>query len=243
MAWSDEFNGPDGAPPDRAKWFVQTGGDGWGNDELEYYTSRTQNVRQEAGNLVLEARKENYSDSDGVRRNYTSARLNTEKRFSQRYGRFEARLKIPTGSGLWSAFWILGDNFSSVGWPDCGEIDAMENIGSEPATLHGALHGPGFYGKTALAAAYKLPRGRLGDDFHLFAVEWEPGVVRFFVDDVLFSARTPADLGPGKSWVYDHPFFIILNLAVGGAMPGRPDDSTVFPQRMLVDYVRVYVRK
>lgn len=243
LRWSDEFNGPNGSPPDPTKWVVVSGGNGWGNAELQYYTPRSQNVRQEDGNLVIEARKERFTGPDGVQRNYTSARLNTKGRFSQRYGRFEARIQIPSGQGVWPAFSLLGDDFSTVGWPACGEIDIMENVGNEPAVIHGSMHGPGYSGGAPLTAVYELPQGRFSDRFHVFAVEWEPQAVRFFVDGELYATRTPADLPPGKRWVFDHPFFLVLNLAVGGNMPGSPAASTVFPQRMLVDYVRVYSRK
>jgi beta-glucanase (GH16 family) len=243
LEWSDEFNGPNGSPPDPKNWVLESGGNGWGNNELEYYTPRSKNVREENGNLVIEAIKEKFVGKDGVRRDYTSARLKSEGRFSQRYGRFEARIQIPSGQGAWPAFWMLGDDLSTKGWPDCGEIDIMESLGTAPDKIQGSLHGPGYSGTNPLTAAYRLPRGRFSDAFHVFAIEWEPQVVRFYVDNALYATRTPADLPIGKPWVYDHPFFVLLNLAVGGDLPGRPGDSTVFPQRMLVDYVRVYARK
>jgi len=243
LTWSDEFNGTNGSPPDPTKWVVERGGSGWGNDELEYYTARSQNVRQEHGNLVIEAVKERFTGSDGIQREYTSARLKTEGLFRQRYGRFEARIQIPAGKGLWPAFWMLGDDYSTVGWPKCGEIDIMESIGSEADSIRGTLHGPGYTGLPALTTAYKLPHGRFSDGFHVFAIEWEPQAVRFYVDAELYATKTPADLPGGTRWAYDHPFFVILNLAVGGNWPGSPDEATVLPQRMLVDYVRVYVRR
>ncbi len=244
LTWSDEFNGPDGSAPDPGKWVVESGGHGWGNNELEFYTARPKNVRQENGHLVIEAIKENFTGAEGTQRNYTSARLKTQGRFSQRYGRFEARIQIPSGKGMWPAFWMLGDDFSTAGWPACGEIDIMESAGdAEPAMIHGSLHGPGYSGTNPLTSAYTLPRGRFSDGFHVFAVEWAPQVVRFLVDGELYATKTPSDVPAGKRWVYDHPFFVLLNLAVGGNMPGSPENSTVFPQRMLVDYVRVYSRK
>ena len=241
LVWSDEFNGANGAPPDQTKWIVESGGDGWGNNELEYYTSR--NIRQENGHLVIEAMKQTFTGPDGVRRNYTSGRVKTDGRFSQQYGRFEARIRIPRGRGLWPAFWLLGDDFSTVGWPACGEIDIMENAGQNTSKISAALHGPGYSGRNALVSSYVLPRGRLSDNFHVFALEWEPQALRFYVDAQIYATKTPADLPPGKRWMYDHPFFMILNLAVGGDLPGNPDSSTVFPRRLLVDYVRVYSRK
>ncbi|HWX54111.1 MAG TPA: glycoside hydrolase family 16 protein [Verrucomicrobiae bacterium] len=240
LTWSDEFNGPKGAPPDATKWVVVTGGNGWGNHELEYYTARDQNVRQENGKLVIEAVREQFTGPDGVQRNYTSGRMKTAGKFSQQYGRFEARIKIPSGRGIWPAFWMLGDDIATARWPACGEIDIMEANGSKASTNFGSLHGPGYSGRNPLTATYDLPHGKFRDRFHIFAIEWEPEVVRFYVDGHLYSTRTPADLPAGKRWVYDHPFFVILNLAVGGDFPGNPDDATAFPQRMLVDYVRVY---
>ncbi len=243
LVWSDEFDGPTGAAVDASKWSFDVGGNGWGNNELETYTSRTSNAHLEAGSLVIKALKETFTGSDNITRNYTSARLLTRNKFSQAYGRFETRIKIPYGQGLWPAFWMLGDNIDTAHWPNCGEIDIMENIGKEPSIVHGTFHGPGYSGGSGISAAYSLPSGqKFSDDFHTFAVEWEPNVVRFYVDGLLYKTRTPADLPTGTSWVFDHPFFIILNVAVGGGWPGNPDASTVFPQQMLVEYVRVYQR-
>jgi beta-glucanase (GH16 family) len=242
LKWSDEFNGPNGSEPDWSKWVSESGGNGWGNRELQYYTHRPQNVRQENGNLVIEAISEQFRGPDGVKRNYTSARLKTDGRFSQRYGRFEARIQVPTGKGVWPAFWMLGDDFRTAGWPACGEIDIMEIIGSEPAIIRGSVHGPGYSGTNPLTKAYALPKGEFTNEFHIFAVEWESQELRFYVDGKLYATKTPGDLPPGQRWVFDHPFFIILNLAVGGDLPGNPDESTVFPRRMMVDYVRVYSR-
>jgi beta-glucanase (GH16 family) len=243
LTWSDEFNGANGSLPDSSKWIMETGGNGWGNNELETYTNRTENAHQQDGNLVITANKEVYTGSDGITREYTSARIKTKGLFAQQYGRFEARIQITQGQGLWPAFWMLGNNFDQVGWPTCGEIDIMENIGKEPAIVHGSMHGPGYSGNNGLTAAYTLPTGNFADAFHIFSVEWEPNVVRFYVDGNLYETRTPADLPAGKTWVFDHPFFIILNVAVGGNWPGSPDPTTVFPQNMLVDYVRVYTKK
>ena len=240
LTWSDEFNGPNGSAPDPSKWTFITGGSGWGNDELEYYTARPENAHVEDGNLVVTALKEDYTDAKGVTRNYTSARLQTMGKFSQAYGRFEARIKIPYGQGIWPAFWMLGADTPTVHWPAAGEIDIMENIGREPATVHGTIHGPGYSGAHGIGAPYSLPSGRFADDYHVFAIEWEPNQIRFYVDDHLYETRTPADLPPGTKWVYDHPFYILLNCAVGGRWPGNPDATSTFPQKMLIDYVRVY---
>src|SRR5246127_1121757 len=243
MVWSDEFNGPNGSPVDSSKWVSETGGGGWGNNELEYYTNRLANAFQQDGNLVIKVLQEKYVGPGDVSRNYTSARLKTQGKFSQAYGRFEARIKIPRGQGIWPAFWMLADDIGKSGWPDCGEIDIMENIGKEPGLVHGTIHGPGYSGDNGIGAPYALPGDqRFADDFHVFAAEWEPNAIRFYVDDHLYETRTPADLPKGAKWVYDHPFFVLLNVAVGGGWPGNPDATTVFPQTMLIDYVRVYAR-
>jgi beta-glucanase (GH16 family) len=245
LVWSDEFNGPAGAGVDTGKWTAETGGGGWGNQELEYYTNTTQNASLDgAGNLVIKAIKETLPRKYRCwygQCQYTSARLITKNKFSQAYGRFEARLKIPYGQGLWPAFWMLGSNIDTVNWPNCGEIDIMENIGKEPSIVHGTIHGPGYSGANGIGAAYTLSGGqRFADGFHVFAVEWQPNVIRWYVDGILYQTRTPSDLPAGTNWVFDHSFFMILNVAVGGGWPGNPDATTIFPQTMLVDYVRVY---
>jgi beta-glucanase (GH16 family) len=240
LTWSDEFNQPDGSPPDPTKWKIETGGNGWGNEELEYYTARPENLHVKNGNLEMIALKATYTGPNGVIRNYTSARLNTQGKFDQAYGRFEARIKIPYGQGIWPAFWMLSNDIEKVGWPTGGEIDIMENIGREPAIVHGTIHGPGYSGGKGIGAPYAITTGRFTDDYHVFAAEWEPNQIRFYVDDHLYATRTPADLPARNKWVYDHPFFVILDLAIGGGWPGNPDGTTVFPQTMLVDYVRVY---
>jgi len=244
LSWHDEFDRPDGSRPDPGKWAYDLGGNGWGNQELESYTNRLENARIEKGNLVITALPEHFTGPDGVTREYTSARLKTLGRFSQKYGRFEARIKIPGGQGMWPAFWMMGDDIERVDWPRCGEIDIMENVGKEPGMVHGSLHGPerGSLPKD-LMQSFALPaEQRFSDDFHLFAVEWQPELIRFYVDSSSygsFDTRSPV----GGSWVFDHPFFILLNVAVGGDWPGPPDASTKFPQSMLVDYVRVYTAR
>jgi len=245
LVWNDEFSGADGSSPDSSKWTYDTGGKGWGNQELEYYTKRKENARIEKGNLVITTRRETYTGADGVTRDYTSARLKTQGLFAQAYGRFEARIKIPEGQGMWPAFWMLGEDIPSAGWPKCGEIDIMENVGKEPGTVHGSLHGPSTAGSTSdLTSIFNLPAGQnFADDFHLYAIEWEPDMVRFYVDSNLYATFNSSQWPAGGKWVFDHPFFIILNLAVGGNWPGSPDASTRFPQSMLVDYVRVYTKR
>jgi beta-glucanase (GH16 family) len=240
LTWSDEFNGPNGSSPDSAKWKFDNGGGGYGNNELETYTNRTVNAHQEDGHLVIIARKEDLTGPDGIPRHYTSARLNTHGHFSQAYGRFEASIQLPTGKGIWPAFWFLGDDIDTNPWPKCGEIDTIENIG-DPATIYSTIHGPGYSGDYAIPAKFPLPAGEsVTNGFHLYSVEWSPNDIKFFFDDHLIAHRTPADLPAGTHWAFDHPFFIILNLAVGGSWPGNPDETTTFPQQMLVDYVRVY---
>jgi beta-glucanase (GH16 family) len=243
LVWSDEFEGPAGALVDATKWRFDLGGGGWGNQELQTYTDRARNAHLSGdGSLVIDVLREAHTGPDGIAREYTSARLKTQGVFTHAYGRFEARLKVPYGQGIWPAFWMLGHDITTVGWPACGEIDVMENIGREPAVVHGTIHGPGYSGAASLGGAYTLSSGRFADAFHVFAVEWEGEVLRWSVDGQLYLTRTPANLPAGTRWVFDHPFFVILNVAVGGSWPGNPDQTTVFPQQMLVDYVRVYRR-
>jgi len=245
LTWQDEFDGAAGASFDSTKWAADTGGHGWGNQEREFYTTRAENVSLDGdGHLVITARAESpaagYQCWYGACL-YTSTRLKTTDRFEQAYGRFEARLRIPRGQGLWPAFWMLGADIGSVGWPQCGEIDIMENIGREPNAVHGTMHGPGYSGANGIGGTAQAP-GPLADDFHVFAVEWEPGSVRWFVDGRAYFQATAASLPAGARWVFDHPFFLLLNVAVGGNWPGDPDAGTTFPQQMVVDYVRVYQR-
>lgn len=242
--WRDEFDGPPGASFDRAKWVADTGGHGFGNQERQFYTTRTENAALDGdGHLVITARAEPSSSTYQCwygRCLYTSTRLKTKGLFAQSYGRFEARIRVPRGQGLWPAFWMLGANIDSLGWPQCGEIDILENIGREPAIAHGTLHGPGYAGAGGISGADTLSSAVYADDFHIFAVAWRPTEIRWFVDGRQYHRLTPADLPPGTKWVFDHPFFLLLNVAVGGSWPGDPDASTTFPQQMVVDYVRAY---
>jgi beta-glucanase (GH16 family) len=246
-AFKDEFNGPPGSSIDVPRWTAEVGGSGWGNQELEYYTNSADNAYQDgAGSLVIKAVKLapplNLSCWYGPCQ-YTSARLITKQKFDLKYGRFEARIKIPRGQGVWPAFWLLGNNIDSVSWPQCGEVDIMENIGREPSIVHGTIHGPGYSGANGIGAPYAAP-GNLpfADDFHVYTIEWTTNQIRWYVDGQAYKTVSPQDLPAGKQWVYDHPFFIILNFAVGGLWPGSPDATSVFPQTMMVDYVRVYQR-
>lgn len=233
LVWADEFAAD---KLDLQSWQIETGGHGWGNHELENYTGRQENLRLENGMLVIEARQEKFGGSD-----YTSARIKTAGLREFTYGRFEARIKIPAGQGIWPAFWLLGAESATAGWPERGEIDIMENIGKEPATSYATLHGPGYYGATGYGGSKKIAQGKLADDFHIYSVEWDATQIRWYLDGQLYHQASPSTV-PGK-WVFDHGFFIILNLAIGGDWPGAPDTSTRFPQQMLVDYVRVYKRK
>lgn len=266
LIWQDEFD-IDGQPnPANWDYNIGTGENGWGNGELQYYTDRPENVTVQNGMLIITVREESYEGSD-----YTSARLLTKGKFEQKYGRFEARMRLPSGKGLWPAFWMLGNNIevesdddtSTYQWPFCGEIDIMENKGSNPTIVSGAVHGPGYSGGTPILKEYDLVNERVDSEFHVYGIEWGPDYVNFYIDDVLYNQITPDDI-PNISipdfyqdvftdsleyslyeekwnqWVYDHPFFMLLNVAVGGGFDGPPNSETVFPQTLLVDYVRVY---
>jgi beta-glucanase (GH16 family) len=229
LVWSDEF---DGETLNTRNWLFDKGAGGWGNNEWQYYTDRPENVRIENGVLIIEARNEEY-----LAWKYTSARIKTHYLQSWTYGRIEARIKLPVGGkGIWPAFWMLGENVATARWPTCGEIDIMENIGN-PTTVYGTVHGPGYAGSNAISKAFVSPVD-LSADFHIYAVEWEADEIRWYVDDQLYHT-VRRDQVPGE-WVFDHPFFILLNLAVGGNWPGYPDETTIFPQQLQFDYIRVY---
>lgn len=236
LEWSDEFNGQKGASPEASKWSydIGTGLNGWGNQELQYYTNRPENISMDgSGNLVINAQKESFAGSP-----FTSARIKTQSSLNTKFGRIEARIKTPYGPGLWPAFWMLGSNINTVAWPQCGEIDIMELRGQEPNVIHGTIHGPGYSAGNGISKSHTLLNNRFDNDFHLFAIEWSEGQIDFFVDDFLYNRIVQADV-PGE-WVYDQPFFITLNLAVGGTFLGFPTDQTTFPQKLTIDYVRVY---
>jgi beta-glucanase (GH16 family) len=207
---------------------------GWGNNELQYYTNRPENVLVEDGMLKITALQEDFEGSS-----YTSGRILTRGKMEQTYGRFEARIKLPWGQGVWPAFWLLGDDSDgTVSWPQIGEIDIMENRGQEPTLISGSVHGPGYSGGDAITKDYVLTNDRFDTDFHIFGVEWGPNYINYYVDGDLYNQITPADVT--GEWVFNHDFYIIINLAVGGNYAGSPNASTVFPQEMLVDYVKVY---
>lgn len=235
LVWSDEFEG-DSINPEN--WGYDLGAGGWGNGEAEYYTSRSENSRIEDGLLVIEARQEKYEDSY-----YTSARLKTQDLQEFQYGRIEARIKVPAGKGLWPAFWMLGNDFSrtvgiGVPWPNCGEIDIMEYIGKEPDLIMGTVHGPGYAGAVGIGK-WNRQNYNIADEFHTYAIEWEEGKISWFYDDVEYFSVVKADVG-AREWVFDKPFFIILNMAVGGQLPGPIGLDVKFPVQMYVDYVRVF---
>jgi beta-glucanase (GH16 family) len=252
LVWSDEFD-VDGAP-NPENWNFQIGDGsaqgipGWGNNELQYYTDRPENVKVENGVLAITARQESFQGS-----NYTSARLITRGLFEKQYGRFEARIKVPYGQGYWPAFWMLGVPETIIvdgeeveeEWPQIGEIDIMENVGDEPNVAFGSIHGPGYSGGESIGKDWVLENDRYDTGFHVFGIEWSPNRINYYVDDVLYQSLTPEDVdeetdGEGV-WVFnDRPFYMILNVAVGGNLPGNPTPETVFPQSMIVDYVRVY---
>ncbi len=232
IVWHDEFEEP---ALNLEKWTFDIGGNGWGNQELQAYTNRPENVRVEDGMLVIEARHE----EELIRgREYSSARLKTQGLHAWQYGRIEARLKLPYGQGIWPAFWMLGDNLYQKGWPAAGEIDIMEFIGREPDHIYATVHAPGYSGGDGAGSSITVPADSLRNDFHVYAIEWEENEIRWYFDDRQYFKLTHTDVP--DEWIFDHPFFIILNLAVGGRWPGYPDDTTVFPQFLYVDYVRVY---
>lgn len=241
LVFADEFNNIN-----TANWTFETGGGGWGNNERQYYTAGQnafiQNDAQAGGNvLVIEARRDNPANYNCWygRCEYTSTRLISRDKKTFTHGRIEARMKLPQTQGIWPAFWMLGNNIGSAGWPNCGEIDIMEHVGYEPTTTHGALHGPGYSGNTPFMGTHNLGE-YVNVNYHVYAVEWDANGIRWFRDNIQFYSVTRTQIQGYGNWVFDSPFFLLLNVAVGGNWPGSPDAGSVFPQRMYVDYVRVY---
>lgn len=243
LVWSDEFDQPENSAPDSAKWNYDLGAGGWGNNELETYTNSRDNAfvaadpqAADGRALVIRAIK--------TTGGYSSARLLTQGKFAARYGRIEARLKSTNGRGLWPAFWMLGENIANAGWPACGEIDIMEIVGANPTRAYGTLHGPGYSGSNGISSGFTLPANATYDTaYHVFAIDWSPEKIVWSVDGAGYHTVTPASLPAGGRWVFkDASFFLLLNLAVGGNWLGSPDASTVFPQALTVDYVRVYAQ-
>ncbi|MEM8896234.1 MAG: glycoside hydrolase family 16 protein [Bacteroidota bacterium] len=232
LQWEDNFEGPAGEAPNASNWNYDLGGGGWGNSELQVYTNLSENVALDGnGNLVITAIRDGF--------NYTSARVQTQGKVEFTYGRFEARLKTPYGPGIWPAFWLLGGNIDEVSWPQCGEIDLMELRGQEPSEIAGSIHGPGYSGGDAITTDFELENDRFDADFFVYAIDWGPDFIDFFVNDELYQRITPDDLD-GDEWVFDHDFFILFNIAVGGTYVGFPSPDTPFPQTMTIDYVRYY---
>lgn len=239
LIMADEFDGPEDSPPNPAVWTYDVGGDGWGNEQLEFNTDRVENVSLDGqGNLRIIALEESFMGND-----YTSGRIKTQGLVELKYGRVEARMKLPEGQGLWPAFWMLGANIDEVPWPGCGEIDIMEYQGQRPERMFGSLHGPGYSGGAAISRDLVLDGGdTFASDFHIFAVDWDPGRITFSVDDEVYGIIRSAEVSSLGAWVFDHEFFVILNLAVGGTLGGPVGPDTVFPAEVLVDYVRFYER-
>jgi beta-glucanase (GH16 family) len=235
LVWEDQFEGPAGQLPNAGNWRFDVGTD-WGNQQLEYDTDRPENASLDgSGNLAITARKESFQGSA-----YTSARITTQDLFEPQEGLFEARIDLPSGQGVWPAFWLLGANIETVPWPGCGEIDIMEFRGQEPSIVLGSLHGPGYSAGDALTRSFYLDDARFDTNFHVFSVEWNENSISWFVDGIRYQTINRSDV-PGE-WVFDHSFYIILNVAVGGSFVGWPSPDTAFPQTMLVDWVRVYER-
>ena len=241
LVWSDEFNGSLNTPVDRRRWRQETGG-AWGDGELQSDTSRTANAYQDGrGRLVIAARAERFQGTDSITRHYTSARISTKDRYAFRYGTFEARLQTPVGRGIWPAFWALGTDIDRSGWPECGEIDVMEQLGHEPAKTLGTIHGPRNGGERDYKPGHSIVHtAPLSEAFHTYGVQWLPDSIQFYFDGRPYGAIAAADLPAGSRWVFDHPFHLLLNVAIGGPWAGSPDASTTFPQALRVDYVRVY---
>jgi len=250
LVWSDEFNGAAGTFPDAANWNYDVGNNGgWGNGESEFYCAAGSNAApcsaanpnafmNGSGSLVIRARR----DAQGT---WTSARMHTSGKVSVQYGRIEARMRLVPASGLWPAFWMLGTNIGSVGWPSCGETDIMEwVINYGPSVTSSALHGPGYSGGGNIGVQAGFPNGTRVDDpnFHIYGVLWSPDQIQFYRDSTsnIIRTITPANIPPGTTWAYNHPFFILLNQAVGGNWFPGPDGSTPAVDDVLVDYVRVY---
>jgi beta-glucanase (GH16 family) len=234
IAWSDEFSG---TALDLNVWNQETGNgsNGWGNNELEYYTNNSKNTFVSNGNLVIEARRETTNNF-----NYTSGRMTTQNKKFFTFGRIDIRAKLPVGKGIWPALWMLGTNIPTAGWPACGEIDIMELIGTYPARVNGTLHWKATNGSHASTGAdYTLSSGDFSQQFHVFSIIWTNNEIKWYIDDQLFVSASAADVGTA-----DYPFnsdqFFIFNVAVGGNWPGSPDNTTTFPQRIFVDYVRVF---
>ncbi len=240
LVWADEFNYR--GLPDSAKWGYDVGGHGWGNNELEYYTAkRKENASVENGHLIIEARREAFESND-----YTSARLVTKGKGDWTYGRFEVKAKLPTGRGTWPAIWMLASNqtYSKDFWPDNGEIDVMEAVGFNPDSIFATVHCRAYYHSigTQKTVGTKVPTSRTAE--HVYAVEWTPKQIDTFVDGRKYFSFANDGKKDYKTWPFDKPFHLLLNIAVGGGWGGQKGiDDSIWPQKMEVDYVRVYQKK
>lgn len=234
LVWSDEFSGNAVSNTDW-NFEIGNGSGGWGNNEKEYYTSSPKNVFLSNGNLIIEARKEAISGF-----NYSSARMTTQNKKTFMYGRIDIRAKLPVGKGIWPALWMLGTNIATNPWPACGEIDIMELIGTYPSRVYSTMHWKPVTGtNTSKGSQYDLTSGNFSDKFHVFSLVWSQDLMKVYVDDQLYHTVTKADMA-GANYPFNASQFLIFNVAVGGNWPGDPDANTVFPQRMFVDYVRVF---
>jgi beta-glucanase (GH16 family) len=233
LMWADEF---EGNTVNTAKWGYNIGGNGWGNNEWQHYTDRPENATVSDNTLKIIARQENYNGN-----NYTSARMVTKGKYAFTYGKVTARMKLPLGQGIWPAFWTLPEENYYGGWPFSGEMDIMELIGHQPARVYGTLHASNGGSHIYSGDNYNLASGTFNDDFHEFSMEWGPGIIKHYVDDSLFLTQTNTTFN-ADPWPFNRPFHLLLNLAVGGNWPGYPDATTVFPQTLEVDWVRVYQR-
>jgi beta-glucanase (GH16 family) len=237
---AQDFTGTAGTSPSATRWTATNAGNGFGNRELESYTDRPSNVSLDgAGHLAITARQETYTGADGITRNYTSGRIDTHGKFEFQYGTAVARMQVPGGQGMWPAFWALGSNIDTAGWPVCGEIDVLENIGAEPTTAHATLHGAGLAGVPWLAGALTNASAPLSGDYHDYGMVWGPNAISVSLDGRTYMAVSASDIAPINNWNFNHPFYLLLNLAVGGTWPGSPDATTQFPATMSVDFVHV----
>ena len=237
LVFEHQFDGPAGTAPDPSVWKHDVGGEGWGNGQLEHNTDRTDNVRLTGdGFLEIVAQREEYQGNE-----YTSGRIKTEGLWTGGYGKYEARIKLPEGKGVWPAFWLLGADFETIGWPTCGEIDILEMRGDNPYEVSGTIHGPGYSGGDGRGGSF-VSGEPLSDDFHVYRVDIDPEHISWFVDDEHYLTVSSGDIPSAVPWVFDDEFFIILNVAIGGNYLDDPDENTEFPVSMLVDYIRYYER-
>ena len=241
LAWSEDFDGPVGSPPAASTWTAELGAGGWGCDQRQWYTDSAANASITAdGHLTVVGRQDGIVNESGdiVAGSITSARLMSKDKVTVTYGRIAARIRVPAGLGMWPAFWMLGSDIDEVGWPGCGEIDVMEYVGSDPTRVHGTVHGPGYAGlEHGIGKAYDTGTD-LASGFHVYAVDWTANQITWLIDDTVYSQLTPAEV-PGP-WPFTHPFFLVINLAIGGAWPGNDTDNPALPAHMLIDWIHVY---